>query len=327
MNKNDWKANYILRGEYFLTNYLWKLGCFDPNLIESGYNVEGYFDNINLTATEIADDAAVETRGKRRTGTTSEGNTVRHEFAFTPNFGFLASPEYLINNCELKLSFDRSNWQTSVLEYDTVTTPCTYLEIKDCVAIAEYKSSPAYRNYFNKIEKSPIVYKYDECECIIKSMPINETEISFHNLRGGPTPDYVFMGILTEKQINGDKSISSTRFTDNNVTEMDITLDGSSVCGYPVHITQGSPVYPLYKFLDVTGRLYDNNCGNTLDFNKYLYNWLWSHKFEVKTTSNGWLGVKIRLSEAFDEPMKLVVWSIYNASISIDKYHQVRQLN
>ena len=310
-----------------MTNYLWKLGCFDPNLIESGYMVEGYFDNLNLTAREMKLTEAGEIVDKRRTGCNTANNIVRHEFAFTPNFGFLASPEYLINNCELKLSFDRSNWQTSLLEYDTVTDACNYLEIKDCVAIAEYKSSPAHRNYFNQIEKSPIVYTYDECECIIKSMPINESEISFHNLRGGPTPDYVFIGILSEKQIYGDASISSTRFTDRNVTEMDITFDGSSVCGYPLQITQGSPVYPLHKFLDVTGRLYDSSCGNTLDFNKYIFNWLWSHKFEVKTTSNGWLGVKVRLSDAFDEPMKLVVWSIYNTSLSIDKYHQVKMLN
>ena len=40
---------------------------------------------------------------------TRSGTKRRYEFAFIPNNGFLTSPELLMKDCELKLSFDRAN--------------------------------------------------------------------------------------------------------------------------------------------------------------------------------------------------------------------------
>ena len=119
-----------LRAEYFLTDYIYKIGNFDSSLVESAYNCEGYFDHYHLTSTELG--SLNEIVGKRKSGSTTPASGIdRYEFVLTPNFGFLASPEPLLKDCELKLSFDRSSWQTVLTEYATVTTACTKLEIKD----------------------------------------------------------------------------------------------------------------------------------------------------------------------------------------------------
>ena len=36
--------SYLFSNEFFLIDYLMKVGCFDANYIESAYQCEGYFD-------------------------------------------------------------------------------------------------------------------------------------------------------------------------------------------------------------------------------------------------------------------------------------------
>ena len=98
-------------------------------MIDSVYQSEGQFDQYNLTGAELAlleDELIV---NPRRRGASQSGKKWCYEFAFTPNFGFLASPEPLPNNCELKISFARSDWKTSLIKYGTVTETCTGLKI------------------------------------------------------------------------------------------------------------------------------------------------------------------------------------------------------
>ena len=95
------------RGEFFLTDYIYKKGNFDMNMIDSVYQGEGQFDQYNLTGAELAlleDELIV---NPRRRGASQNGKKWCYEFAFTPNFGFLASPEPLPNNCELKIKVNK----------------------------------------------------------------------------------------------------------------------------------------------------------------------------------------------------------------------------
>ena len=263
----------------------------------------------------------------RKIASTEESTNRRYEFAHTLNFGFLASPEPLLNNCELKISFDRSEWQTALIEYGSVTTVCTEIKIEDCYAVTEYISSPRIRDYFEQINYNPITYQYEECDVIIKSIPQNETEIRFHNLRGGNTPSFVFAAIIPQAHLSGDKQVSSTRFTHNYVQEFNFMMNGNSVNGYPLQSKNGSAIYPLHKYLDTTGRLHNLKCGSTLNAQTFLYNWIWSHAFETNENENGWLGISFKLKQEYTEAMNLVVWIISDSALSIDKYHQIEKIN
>ena len=182
-------------------------------MLKSVFHPEGYFDYFNSDKTELAADAANGSVVKRRLyGVHSTGSIRRFEFIFSPNIGFLASPDLLMKDCELKLSFDRSNVANVVTEYDTVTHECKEIEIKDCYAVTEYVSSPSLRNYFEKIDTSPLVYEYDDCEVILKSIPLNDTDIRFDTVRGGNIPDYIFAAVVPQASLNGDFEKSSTYF-------------------------------------------------------------------------------------------------------------------
>ena len=55
-------------------------------------------------------------------------------------------------------------------------------------------------------------------------------------------------------------------------------------------------------------------------------NWLYAHRFEAEFTSQGWLGIQVKLSAALTESCTLVIWSINTTAITIDKFHQIEKL-
>ena len=63
--------------------------------------------------------------------------------------------------------------------------------IKDCHSVTEYISSPDLKNHFETIEHSPLVYYYDECEVILRSLDQVETSIRFEAIHGGNMPSVI----------------------------------------------------------------------------------------------------------------------------------------
>ena len=160
------------------------------------------------------------------TGIAKTSTKKMYEFVISPNFGFLGSPEPLMKDCELKLSFDRSKFKTAILEIATPTTALTKLEISNPVAYTEYISSSALDNYFAKIDTSPMIYQYDECEVFIKNIPQSETTIRFDNLKGGNVPSYIFAAIIEQSALEGNLGLSSTGFQNHHVEQFNISLNG-----------------------------------------------------------------------------------------------------
>ena len=314
------------RNEFFLTDYIYKITNFDSRMVESGFITEGYFDHFNADASELLSQEIVIKR--RNYLYHEEGTKRRYEFAFTPSTGFLGSPEPLLNNTELKISFDRSRPETTLIATSSITNDCEYIEINDCYAVTEYVSSPEIREFFSTIDVSPIVYEYDSVDVLIKNIPKGETDVRLDNIRGGINPSYLFLGLIPQKSLNGDFAKSSTSFREYGLNEVNITLNGNSVNSYPITIKNKSLIYPLYKFLDTTDHLYNNKCGSTLTVNDFESNYLISHKFECEISNTGWIGINLKLSETKEtEPLCLVCWFITENKLTVDKFHSVEKIN
>lgn len=181
-------------------------------MLNSVLSHEGYFDYFNASKNELSQEANASIILKRKFGAHETGTTRRFDFIFCPMIGFLASPDLLMKDCELKISFDRANAANAVVEYAAVTNALTEIEIKDCYAITEYVSSPSLRNHFEQIDTSPLVYEYDDCEILMKSIPLNDTDIRFDTIRGGNIPDYIFAAVVPQSSLNGDFEKSTTYF-------------------------------------------------------------------------------------------------------------------
>ena len=317
------------RGEYFLADYLEKIGNFNANYIESIFAIEGYHDLYNVGKVSLSKPIFASTITKRKGDSHVKDGKRTFEFVFIPNAGFLNSNLPLLNNCELKLSFDRINASVAMLEGGSpIKESCVGkpLQIKDCVAITEYVKSDSLEKHFAKIDYNPIPYYYQDCEVTLKSLPSDETDIRLDNIRGGRIPLCMFAGIIPSKSLNGDILMPSTGFMVNNVKEVNITLNGNSVNGYPIENKSQTETFPFYKFLDVTSRYMNPICGEGLRVGQFKYNFLYAHRFEAETSSQGWLGMNFKLSAPYSEPHTLVIWTINDCGLTIDKFHQIEKI-
>ena len=301
-----------------------KVGNFSIDTIGTSFQSEGYHDIWNGDDTFITKNESV--KALRRTGASHIGSKYRYEFEFSPVNGFLSSPDLLMTNCELKLSFDRASVKHALIRLDESGT-LSDIEIKDCYALTEYISSGNIQNFFEKIQNEPIVYEYEDTEVLIKTLPTDDTTIRIDNIRGGNTPRYLFAGVIPTTQLQGDWSKSSTRFSQHDVTEFNISLNGNPVNGYPMIIKPSSPCYVMSQFSSVTSRHYNVYAGRQFGMQEFKYNFIWSHKFEAESTSSGWIGIDIKLAKAFTEPMSLVIWIINPTAITIDQFHQIEKIN
>ena len=314
-------------------DYIEKIGNFNAGYINTIFGLEGYTDLDNYSFKDLQSLYSKKHLIMRQYTTgrpTPTGDKIMYDFVFIPNCGFLNSNLPLLTDCELKLSFDRTKSDVSMLKsLDEVKYICDGepIEITNCVAIAEYIGSDELDDYFMKVDTEPIPYHYQDCEIALKTLPLNETEIRIDNIKGGPTPSCMFAGIIPSEALNGNMALSSTSFRSRNVTAFDITLNGNSVNGYPLEIRNENPVFPYHKFMETTGRYMNTICGEGLKLSQFVCNFIYSHNFEAEVSEEGWLGINIRLFEAYTEPHTLVIWCVYDAAITIDKFHQIEKLS
>ena len=282
----------------------------------------------NMDAATLGTSAAT-VKNRKDQGLLSGGKRI-YEFIFVPNCGFLNNNLPLLNNCELKLSFDRVNAEASFIKPTSNTAVSAFggspIVIKDCYAVTEYVSSETLRNIFSTIDSEPIQYLFDECDVTLKSLPLNETEIRLDNIRGGNSPRSLFLGIIPTSALNGSFAKSSVGFHQCGVEDISITLNGKTVNGYPLDITNNSPVNVMQRFFDVTNRFMNPLAGDCPKFHEFKSNWIYAHQFEAEATSQGWLGVYLKLSWTYSEPHTLVIWSVNSSVITIDKFHQIEKV-
>ena len=311
-------------------DYIEKIGNFNASYIDTVFGLEGYNDLHNYTAKELSSAKGKSIALKRVVNGDISGDNIVYDFVFIPNCGFLNSNLPLMTDCELKLSFDRIKSDVSFIKMlgevkDSIDGEP--IAIKNCVAIAEYIRSDELDNYFAKIDTDPIPYYYEDCEVSLKTLPMNETEIRIDNIKGGPTPSCMFAGIIESEALAGNMTLSSTSFRCNNVTAFNITLNGNSVNGYPLENRNRLPIFPYHKFMETTGRYMNTICGEGLKMTDYQVNWIYGHKFEAEVSEEGWLGININLSKPYTESHTLVIWCIYDAALTIDKFHQIEKLS
>ena len=92
------------------------MGNYDGSLVETGFSFEGYTDNYNCTSKDLTRDGGDQIIQGRQYGRYTVSGKKTYEFALIPNMGFLGSPDLLVKNCELKLSFDRAQSSVAILK-------------------------------------------------------------------------------------------------------------------------------------------------------------------------------------------------------------------
>ena len=312
------KTNY----EYWLNDWILKYGNFNPDYITSLYEMEGYYDRYAYE--DLDDDGKNKIIAHRRENIPVKAGKYIYELIMSPNESFLNDNHPLPPGIELKLTFDRLQAEHSCIAIDEADTfKGTVLELKDVYAQTEYISSEILRSYFDQRELQPSSYSYDEVSCLCRSVPKNEQYIRLDNIRGGNTPDYVFFGLIKSSCFNGSLKCGSFNFQNNNIKEVNLTLNGNSCLGFPIRIQNDNPIWAYHKFYSTLGRLMNQSAAAQLRPATFKNNVIYCHKFEGEDSQQGWLGVTLSLDKPLTEHYTLVMWSINNVKLTIDKYSQI----
>ena len=287
-----------------LIDYITIIGNFDCGYIKTGLYSSGYFDMWNIGTHEITSSeeikALIDQNRASVVDNEDDADEIIYEFMLCPSTGILNCPIPLVPGCELKLSFDRAKAELALI--GSASTDSSVLTLKNLHLKAKYYSSPYLRTFFSKIDNNDINYRYDECSVYLKNLPQGETIVRLSNVIGGLTPRYIFCGVIESAALNGDFSLSSTRFQRHGVKELDLSLNGYSCNGFPIINNNGSAVPAYNKWLHSTNRFFNNKCAqqiSPLDFKRFHF--IYSHKFEGEPTEQGWIGLNIKLETAFTE--------------------------
>lgn len=297
---------FVFRNELPLVDYIQMIGNFNPEYIATGFYSAGYFDPWNIdTADLVAQEQLAAITDSRQSLRSSTGNVVTYDLLFRPPAGILNSAKPLMPKKELVLSFDRAPSELGLINKKADSNePLAgkVLPLKNVFLKARYYSTPFLRNYFSTIEKQDISFQYDEVAVYCKNLPQGDTVIRMPNIIGGNTPKYLFAGVIEASALNGNYTKASTAFKRHGVCEFDLTLNGYSCHGFPLTSQNESPIQVYDKFLSTTNRKFQNACPKQVspsDFNSFGY--LYAHKFEGEVSETGWIGVNLKLENAYQE--------------------------
>ena len=292
------------------------IGNFNPGYLKSCFYPAGYFDIYNVDSSSFSDSDNLKRIKISRKSLIKPGNgKVVYDLLFKPPSGLLNSKTPLIPKTEIIISFDRAPAELALINVsdgaDSILDGKS-IELTNVFMRASYYSSPYLRNYFDQIMTKEISYKYDECQVFQKSLPTGINIIRLANLIGGNTPNYLFAGIIESAALNGDFNKSSSAFQRHGVIDFDLTLDGYSVNGFPVTSEDESPLNVYDKFLSTTNRKFDNLCGAQIEPEDFqLFHYIYSHKFCGETTETGWIGINLKLDEAYSKNYTLGLYYIF----------------
>ena len=213
----------------------------------------------------------------------------------------------------MKLSFDRANAAIGLLfkEYgkdqngNDVVQPTELdnqvLDLIDPYLEVEYVSSPYLRNFHAQIEEKPITMRYDDCDIYMKTVNEGQTMIRFDNICGGNTPDYIFAGFCNSEALNGDFNLS-VNFKDVHMTDVNISLNGMPLQGYPLSLGNTGTMKLYSKFMDTINRSKKTIAAESVGEKFFsTYYTLISHRFEGEQSNEGWLGVEVKLKEPLNK--------------------------
>ena len=319
-------SNNKTSGEYWLNDWMLKYGNLNPDYVTSLYEMEGYFDTYIYE--DLDEDSKKSVIGHRRRDIPMKNKKYIYELIMTPNESFMNENHPLPPGVEMKISFDRLAAQFSTISVTGDNDlKGSILELKDVFAQVEYISSPLLRSYFDRRDIEPITYSYDEISVLCRSIPLNELYVRLDNIKGGNTPDYVFFGLIKTSCLNGSLDSSSMSMKNNDMREINLTLNGNSCNGFPLRIQNDNPVWVYNKFYSTIGRLMDQSAAAQMRLSTFKNMVLYSHKFEGEDASQGWLGITMAFNEGLREQHTLVIYTVQNVKTMIDKYNQVEKFD
>ena len=308
--------------EYALSAYINSLVNYSKGLVKSGCRSIGVFDDSNLVTTQI--EAMVKkgawTRYIRERKSISD--TYAYEIIMPIDNTLFYSDNLLPSGQKWSLSFERAETKYSTLVTDTgadVTDVPKVLPLEDVYLMIPYTADEKMKRRESNWINKPIALHYDKYQLQRYSLESGTNYFRLPNIINGKLPKALFFGILTDKSYFGSFTESSTLFKRHSLIEVDLLQNGTSMPGMPMKMSDDHVTIPYVRFLQLTGKFLEKNTTSVVSLQAYNdYNFLQCATFPEDST--GSLSVELSFTTNVPEGLILVVFSIYDVKMEIDKF-------
>lgn len=268
---------------------------------------------------------------KKRFAFISGGN--KFYFSNVIHSDFLHCQRYLIPNTELKIKFIRNEDTFSLLGAAGSKAMIKISDLK--LSVRKLKVDQTYKEaHEKKLLTHPAIYPLTQAKIKNFNIPTGTRSIEIPSIVQGNIPRSVIIGFINSHAYNGSIHGNPFLFNHNNVTSLNLKLNGS-----PVVPTSFSPDFANkncmreYRwFLDNCGVAHENDT-NDITFEEYIRNsnfWCFDltpdmcNSFHLHNTLQGNLDINIGFKENLTAALHMIVYSSFNSAIAIDADRNVK---
>ena len=310
-----------MANEYALSAYINSLLSYSKGTMQTGLKTLGIFDEINLQTTQIAAMIRNHTWDTYLRRRKAVNNTFKYEIIMPIDNTIFYSDDLLPSGQRWSLSFERAETQYSTLltVAGTVTSKVDkVLALEDVYLMIPYVNDEKTNQLESNWIEKPISIGYDNYQMQRFTLESGTANIRLSNIINGKLPKLLLYGIMEESAYMGSFTECSTKFGKHNLTEIDMLLNGVSVQGMPIKMSNDCVAIPYTRFLSAISSFMDKSTSQTIplqDFHDY-------HFLHVATfpETAGALSFELSFSANVASGLILVTCSIFDVNMEIDKY-------
>ena len=300
--------------EYALSTYLKNLVNYSYSNAINGCPEIGLFDDYTLRKELIKDLSDAGTWAKWVKHRKGLNEKYTYEIVMPIDSTIFNSEDLLPSGQKLTLSFERAETKYSTLITDpgaTVTGIDKVLELDDVYLMIPYVEDDKLKRKESNWVNRPIKLKYDHYQMQRFTLPDGSASVRLSNVINGKLPKTLLFGIMKETWYQGSFTESSTLFNKHGLKELDLQIDGNSVPGMPVKMSNDCVSIPYSRLKSLS----NNGTLNLAHFEQF-------HFIHCATIgqSEGSITFEMSFDSAVSTGLVLIVCSVHDTKLEIDQY-------
>jgi len=148
--------------------------------------------------------------------------------------------------------------------------------------------------------------------------------IKFNATTGGKLPIQIFTGLMTPDAFHGDFTKSASKFCRHNLRRMELFVDNKALPGSQINCSEENSIEAYTKFSRNCKAIPNVFVGRMMGPHEYAgTNFITAYDMSGLDVSSGWLTVNLDFEENIKEKLMLVVYMVFEKTITFDKHRYV----
>lgn len=233
----------------------------------------------------------------------------------------------LPSNVPIQINFKRARPDIAVLKCSA--EPAKYYDTHSLDIINPFIEITALRSekWAKKLDfntKDTISYEIEDNVIRTQVIETGTNHVNFSATSGGKLPSMLFAALTTPDAFNGDELLSATKFERHGLNKFELFVDNMPLPGSQVNVSDNNIIDAYSKFYRqcrMMPNYYSGRLMSTGDFKNT--NFMVAYDFTEIEQKTGWLSVKLDFANNLPSHLMLIVYMIYEKTVTFDKDRNV----